>query len=257
MKEQYELYTGDSFEILKNFADETFDMIFVDPPYMISGGGTSCQNGHLVSIDKGKWDKSGGIDADFDFHKRWLSECQRLLKPNGTIWVSGTYHSLYPCGFAMMQLKYHILNDIIWFKPNASPNISCRYFTASHESLIWARKNKKGRHNFNYKAMKEGDFPKDFIKKPNLQMRSVWAINATPPEEKKFGRHPTQKPLALLERIIAASTSEGDLILDPFMGSGTTGVAAVKQGRRFIGVDNCAEYVELARRRIEDCRRLL
>ena len=257
MQNDYQLYTGDSFEILKNFPDETFDMIFVDPPYMISGGGTSCHNGHLVSINKGQWDKSGGIDADFEFHRRWLTECKRLLKPDGTIWVSGTYHSLYPCGFAMMELKYHILNDIIWFKPNASPNISCRYFTASHESLIWARKSKKGRHTFNYKAMKEGDFPKDFIKKPNLQMRSVWAINATPPEEKKFGRHPTQKPLALLERIINASTNKGDLILDPFMGSGTTGVAAVRNGRRFVGIDNCAEYVDIARRRLEDSRRLL
>ena len=257
MQNDYQLYTGDSFEILKNFPDETFDMIFVDPPYMISGGGTSCHNGHLVSINKGQWDKSGGIDADFEFHRRWLTECKRLLKPDGTIWVSGTYHSLYPCGFAMMELKYHILNDIIWFKPNASPNISCRYFTASHESLIWARKSKKGRHTFNYKAMKEGDFPKDFIKKPNLQMRSVWAINATPPEEKKFGRHPTQKPLALLERIINASTNKGDLILDPFMGSGTTGVAAIRNGRRFVGIDNCAEYVDIARRRLEDSRRLL
>ena len=257
MKQDYQLYTGDSFEILKNFPDETFDMIFVDPPYMISGAGTSCHNGHLVSINKGQWDKSGGIDADFEFHKRWLTECKRLLKPDGTIWVSGTYHSLYPCGFAMMELKYHILNDIIWFKPNASPNISCRYFTASHESLIWARKSKKGHHTFNYKAMKEGDFPKDFIKKPNLQMRSVWAINATPPEEKKFGRHPTQKPLALLERIINASTNKGDLILDPFMGSGTTGVAAIRNGRRFIGIDNCAEYVDIAKHRLEDSRRLL
>ena len=257
MQNDYQLYTGDSFEILKNFPDETFDMIFVDPPYMISGGGTSCHNGHLVSINKGQWDKSGGIDADFEFHRRWLTECKRLLKPDGAIWVSGTYHSLYPCGFAMMELKYHILNDIIWFKPNASPNISCRYFTASHESLIWARKSKKGRHTFNYKAMKEGDFPKDFIKKPNLQMRSVWAINATPPEEKKFGRHPTQKPLALLERIINASTNKGDLILDPFMGSGTTGVAAIRNGRRFVGIDNCAEYVDITRRRLEDSRRLL
>ena len=136
MKDGYKLHCGDSFEIMKNMADESFDMIFVDPPYLISNVGTSCQNGKLVSINKGGWDTDGGIEANFEFHKKWLAECKRLLKPNGTIWVSGTYHSLYPCGFAMMQLKYHILNDIIWFKPNASPNLSCKYFTASHESLI-------------------------------------------------------------------------------------------------------------------------
>lgn len=252
MQDNYQLFNGDSFAVLKDFADETFDMIFVDPPYLISNVGTSCQNGRLVSINKGKWDSDGGIEANFEFHKKWLAECKRLLKPDGTIWVSGTYHSLYPCGFAMMQLKYHILNDIIWFKPNASPNLSCKYFTASHESLIWARKSKKARHYFNYPAMKDGDFPKDMIKKPHCQMRSVWSIFATPPDEKKLGRHPTQKPLALLERIIKASTREDALVLDPFMGSGTTGVAAVKLGRRFVGIDNCRDYVELADRRIKD-----
>ncbi|MBR2034314.1 MAG: site-specific DNA-methyltransferase, partial [Alphaproteobacteria bacterium] len=174
----YQIHCGDSFHVLKTFADETFDMIFVDPPYLISSVGTSCQNGKLVSINKGGWDKDSGVEANFEFHKKWLEECKRLLKPNGTIWVSGTYHSLYPCGFAMMQLKYHILNDIIWFKPNASPNLSCKYFTASHESLIWARKSKKAKHYFDYHAMKDGNFPKDIIKKPNCQMRSVWSIFA-------------------------------------------------------------------------------
>ncbi|MBR2033406.1 MAG: site-specific DNA-methyltransferase [Alphaproteobacteria bacterium] len=248
----YQLHCGDSFQVLKTFADETFDMIFVDPPYLISNVGTSCQNGKLVSINKGGWDKDSGIDANYEFHKKWLEECKRLLKPNGTIWVSGTYHSLYPCGFAMMQLKYHILNDIIWFKPNASPNLSCKYFTASHESLIWARKSKKAKHYFDYHAMKDGNFPKDMIKKPNCQMRSVWSIFATPPDEKKFGRHPTQKPLALLERIVAASTTEDALILDPFMGSGTTGVAAMKLGRRFVGIDNCQDYIDIADKRLKD-----
>lgn len=127
--------------------------------------------------------------------------CKRVLKPNGTLWVSGTYHSIYSCGFAMLLLDYHILNDISWFKPNASPNLSCKYFTASHESLIWARKNKMAKHYFNYEAMKDGDFPKDFIKKPHTQMRSVWAISTPQSNEKIFGKHPTQKPLALLERI--------------------------------------------------------
>ena len=147
-------------------------------------------------------------------------------------------------------MNYHILNDISWFKPNASPNLSCKYFTASHETLIWARKDKKSKHYFNYEAMKGGSFPKDFIKKPNTQMRSVWAISTPSPNEKIYGKHPTQKPLSLLERIITASTKEGDLVLDPFMGSGTTGVAAVKLGRKFVGIDVEKQYINLAEKRI-------
>ena len=251
MSQAYTLHLGDCFEVLQKIPKQSIDMIFADPPYMLSGAGTSCFNGKLVSLDKGKWDKSRGIQEDFEFHKAWLELCHDLLKPNGTIWISGTYHSIYSCGLNLMLQGYHILNDIIWFKPNAAPNISCKYFTASHESLVWARKNKKAKHYFDYKAMKNGHFPKDFIKKPDLQMRSVWAINTTPPEEKKFGRHPTQKPLALLNRIITASTKESDVILDPFMGSGTSGVSAVSLGRKFIGIDNTPEYVELARKRLE------
>ncbi len=250
MNKPYELHNGDCFEILKSFPENTFDMIFADPPYMLSGEGIACHNGKLVSINKGSWDKSRGIAEDFEFHKKWLELCKGLLKPNGTLWVSGTYHSIYSCGYAMMLLNYHILNDIAWFKPNASPNLSCKYFTASHESLIWARKDKKAKHYFNYKAMKDGFFPKDFIKKPNSQMRTVWAIPTTAPCEKLYGKHPTQKPLALLERIITASTQEGDLILDPFMGSGTTGVAAVKLGRKFVGIDVNPQYIDLAEKRI-------
>lgn len=250
MKKPYRLYNGDCFEILKDFPENTFDMIFADPPYMLSNGGISCQNGKMVSVNKGTWDKSRGITEDFEFHKKWLELCKRILKPNGTLWVSGTYHSIYSCGFAMLLLDYHILNDISWFKPNASPNLSCKYFTASHESLIWARKNKAAKHYFNYEAMKDGDFPKDFIKKPHTQMRSIWAISTPQSNEKIFGKHPTQKPLALLERIIEASTKENDLILDPFMGSGTTGVAALRLNRRFVGIDVEKQYVELAGKRI-------
>lgn len=152
----------------------------------------------------------------------------------------------------MQLLGFHILNDITWFKPNASPNMSCRYFTASHETLLWARKNKKAKHTFNYEAMKNGDFPKDFIKKPGCQMRSVWAIGTPTKEEKKFGKHPTQKPVELLERIILASTKPSDLILDPFMGSGTTGVAALKHGRLFVGIDKESQFVDLAKKRLYD-----
>ncbi len=248
----YTLYNGDCFEVLEKLPAESFDMIFADPPYMLSNNGRTCFNGKLVSINKGKWDKSNGIAEDFEFHKKWLEACQRLLKPNGTIWVSGTYHNIFSCGYAMMLLGYHILNDVAWFKPNATPNLSCKYFTASHEHLVWARKDKKAKHYFDYKAMKDGDFPKDFIKKPHTQMRTVWAISTTPASEKQHGRHPTQKPVSLLERIITASTKENDVILDPFMGSGTTGVVAVQLNRKFVGIDVDKQFVDLAERRIAE-----
>ena len=246
----YRLYHDDCLKILENIPENTFDMIFADPPYMLSNGGITCQNGKVVSVNKGKWDESQGFEQDFEFHKKWLSACKRVLKKNGTLWVSGTYHSIYSCGFAMQLLGYHILNDISWFKPNASPNMCCRYFTASHETLIWARKDKKTKHTFNYELMKNGDFSSDFIKKPNTQMRSVWAIGTPKKSEKTFGKHPTQKPLDLLERIILASTNEGDLILDPFMGSATTGVAALKHNRKFVGIEKEKEFVELAEKRL-------
>ena len=257
MDEKYKIYNGDCFEVLAKLPEASFDMIFADPPYMLSNGGRTCFNGKLVSINKGKWDKSQGIAEDFEFHKKWLEMCRRLLKPNGTIWVSGTYHNIHACGYAMMLLNYHILNEVAWFKPNATPNLSCKYFTASHENLIWAKRDKKGKHYFNYDAMKNGNFPKDFIKKPHLQMRTVWTIPTTPSNEKVFGRHPTQKPLALLERIITASTKEGDLILDPFMGSGTTGVAALNLKRCFVGIDVDKEYCNLAEKRLSSAVDLL
>ena len=250
MPKPYRLHCADCLEQLKSIPDNSVDMIFADPPYMLSNGGISCQNGKVVSVNKGKWDESQGLEKDFEFHKEWLAACKCILKPNGTLWVSGTYHSIYSCGFAMQLLGYHVLNDISWFKPNASPNMSCRFFTASHETLIWARKDKKSKHVFNYEAMKDGDFPRDPLKKPNTQMRSVWSIGTTGKNEKTFGRHPTQKPMDLLERIILASTNPGDIILDPFMGSGTTGVAAVKHDRRFVGIDMEQEFVVLAEKRI-------
>ena len=247
----YTLYNEDCFKILETLPDESFDMIFADPPYMLSTGKT-CFNGKMVKLDKGNWDKSKGLEQDFEFHKAWLQACKRLLKPNGTIWVSGTYHSIYFCGVTMMMQGYHILNDVIWFKPNAAPNLSCKYFAASHEHLIWARKNKKSKHYFNYDAMKNGIFPNDMIKKEGTQMRSVWSMFTTPPKEKLLGRHPTQKPMNLLNRIITAATQPGDSILDPFMGSGTTGVAAMELGRRFTGIEMNEEYFKLAQKRIEE-----
>ena len=238
-----ELFHGDTLEIMKTLKPESFDLIFSDPPYNLSNDGFTCQNGKMVSVNKGEWDKSKGFENDLAFHELWISECKKLLKPNGTLWVSGTYHSIFLCGYLLQKNDWHILNDIAWFKPNASPNLSCRMFTASHETLIWAKKSKKAKQTYNYKYLKEQDWGSDFIKKPNKQMRSVWVINTTPQREKEFGKHPTQKPEGLLERVILSSTNEGDMVLDPFCGSGTTGVVATKNNRVFTGIDNNINYL--------------
>lgn len=250
-KDDITLFQGNCIEILNRATPESIDMIFADPPYMLSNGGITCQSGKVVSVNKGKWDESKGLDEDFEFHQKWINACKRVLKPNGTIWISGTYHSIYACGFALQKSGFKILNDICWFKPNASPNMSCRYFTASHETLLWARKDPKGKHTFNYETMKNGDWNDDILKKPNKQMRSVWQIDTPKPSEKEFGKHPTQKPLELLRRIILASTNKGDLILDPFTGSSTTGIMALELDRNFIGIDLEKEYLDLSVKRFE------
>lgn len=251
--EDFALYNADCIEILNQLPENSIDMIFADPPYNLSNGGFTLHAGKMVSVNKGKWDESKGFEKDFEFHEKWLSACHRVLKEDGTIWVSGTYHSIYQCGAAMQKIGYHILNDISWFKPNASPNLSCRFFTASHETLIWARKSKKGKHHFDYKLMKEGDWKEDFLKKPGLQMRSVWSIYPPKREEKIYGKHPTQKPLELLRRCILASTKKDDIILDPFSGGGTTGIASKIVGnRKYIGIDLEKKYLELTKKRFND-----
>jgi len=247
----YVLYNGDCLEVLSRLPENYVDVIFADPPYLLSNDGFSCQNGRMVSVNKGKWDKSNGFESDLQFHREWIRACKRVLKPEGTLWISGTYHSIYMCGFVLQEAEFHLLNDISWFKPNASPNLSCRFFTASHETLLWARKDKKAKHTFNYEKMKDGLFPEDKIKKENTQMRSVWSIPAGSPKEKEFGKHPTQKPLALMKRIVLSSTKENDIILDPFNGSGSTGVAVEMIGnRRYIGVEMNPEYCDLTIKRI-------
>jgi len=248
------LYNTDVIGLLSTLPENSIDMIFADPPYNLSNGGFSVHAGRRVSVNKGSWDKSNGFKDDYDFHHRWLEACRRVLKPHGTLWVSGTYHSIYQCGHALQSLNYHILNDISWFKPNASPNLSCRFFTASHETLIWARKEKKAKHHFDYGLMKEGDWGRDFLKKPGLQMRSVWSIGTPRPEEKRYGKHPTQKPLELLRRVVLASTKMDDIVLDPFTGSSTTGLAAIAHGRKFIGIDLEKQYLDLSIKRFRDLR---
>lgn len=238
------LLKGNCIEILNQGRENSVDMIFADPPYFLSNGGITCHAGKMVSVNKGKWDKSKGVEENHKFTLEWLKACQRVLKPNGTIWVSGTTHIIYSVGFAMQELGYKILNDIIWFKRNAPPNLSCRYFTHSTEIVLWAAKNVKSKHYFDYQLMKKINQGK--------QMRNVWEISSPSAEEKKFGKHPTQKPVELLKRIILASTKEGDLILDPFCGSSTTGVAAILLNRKYVGIDLEEEYLQLSRKRIED-----
>jgi len=219
-------------------------MIFADPPYFLSNGGITCHAGRMVSVNKGKWDISHGVEENHKFNLAWLSECQKVLTKNGVIWVSGTAHVIFSVGFAMQQLGFKILNDITWFKPNASPNLSCRYFTHSTETVIWAAKSKKSKHTFNYELMKQISNGK--------QMRNLWEISPPQPKEKIHGKHPTQKPLKLLERILLASTNEGDVVLDPFNGSGSTGTAALGLGRKYIGIEMSQQYLDLTIKRLED-----
>ena len=244
------VFCGDSLEILRAFSESSVDMIFADPPYMLSNGGFTCSGGKMAAVSKGEWDKSGGFEKDAAFHGEWIGACRRALKPEGTIWVSGTYHSIYQCGYMLQKSGFRILNDIAWLKPNAPPNLSCRFFTASHETLIWARKGKSAKHVFSYGEMKSGSFPEDRLKKEGAQMRSVWSIPAPPPSEKAFGKHPAQKPLGLLARIVAASTNPGAVVLDPFCGSGTAGLACLLAGRQFVGIEIDAAYCEIAKKRL-------
>lgn len=237
------LLAGDCFELLKKIKSESADIIFADPPYFLSNDGVTCQNGKMVSVNKGKWDKGIDVKEKHEFNRKWLRLCKRVLKPNGTIWISGTLHNIYSIGMALEQEGYKILNNITWQKTNPPPNLACRCFTHSTETILWAKKaGKQVRHYFNYEAMKEQNDGK--------QMKDVWSGSLTKASEKTEGKHPTQKPEYLLERIILASTKEGDLVLDPFCGSGTTGVAAKKNRRRFLGMEQELEYLELTKRRL-------
>lgn len=231
-------------KLIEMFPDGKFDMIFADPPYFLSNGGISCHAGKMVKVDKGEWDKSQGVELNHQFNLEWLSRCQKLLKKNGTLWVSGTHHVIHSIGFAIQQLSMKQLNDISWEKPNPPPNLSCRYFTHSTETIIWAAKNLKSKHVFNYPQMKEENGGK--------QMKTVWNFKPPSKQEKIFGKHPTQKPLALLDRIVLSSTAEGDLVFDPFMGSGTTGVAAVRNKRKFVGCDLDDSYIDISIERVNE-----
>jgi site-specific DNA-methyltransferase (adenine-specific) len=241
-KHHIKIYQGDCLEILAAIPEACVDMIFADPPYFLSNGGITCHAGRMVSVHKGDWDRSRGADANHEFNRAWLAACRRVLKPNGTVWVSGTAHVIHSVGFAMQQLGYKLLNDISWVKPNPPPNLSCRYFTHATETIIWAARDQKSRHTFHYKLMREHAGGK--------QMKSVWEILPPAREEKRFGKHPTQKPIALVERILLASTNPGDLVLDPFLGGGTTAIAALRLARFTTSVEQNAAFVDLALSRL-------
>ncbi|MCQ2522102.1 MAG: site-specific DNA-methyltransferase [Lachnospiraceae bacterium] len=239
------LVFDDTFNALKKIKPGTIDMIFSDPPYFLSNDGVTCSGGKMVSVNKGKWDKVNSFKEKHLFNRKWLRLCYKALSPNGTIWISGTYHNIYSVGVALEEEGFKILNNITWKKTNPPPNLACRCFTHSTETIIWAKKDlKKARHTFNYDLMKAENGGK--------QMKDVWEGNLTSKKEKKYGKHPTQKPIYLLERIIAASTNEGDVVMDPFCGSSTTGIACKKLGRQYIGIDNNEEYIKLSKARLEN-----
>lgn len=238
------LFLGDTFSVLKKIVPASAAMIFADPPYFLSDGGITCRAGRMVSVDKGEWDRASSVSQKHRFNRRWIRLCRELLTPGGTIWISGTLHNIYSIGMALEQEGFRILNNITWQKTNPPPNLACRCFTHSTETILWAKKSgEDARHLFHYRLMKQQNGGK--------QMKDVWSGPLTPQKEKSWGRHPTQKPLYLLKRIIEASTDPGDLVLDPFCGSSTTGVAAKLLGRRYIGIDNAGEFIRLSVRRLQ------
>ncbi|WP_038246989.1 DNA-methyltransferase [Ghiorsea bivora] len=236
----FTILKNDSLKILPKFKFE-FDMIFADPPYFLSNDGLTIKNGKIVSVNKGKWDKSLGAKEMNKFNRRWLKLARNKLKDNGTIWISGTAHNIFNIGQLLTELDFKVLNIITWEKTNPPPNFSCRYFTHSTEFVIWARKHEKVPHYYNYKLMKELNDGK--------QMKDVWRLPAIAKWEKSCGKHPTQKPLSLLTRIILASTQKGAWILDPFAGSSTTGIAANLLGRRYLGIDQEEAFLEISKAR--------
>jgi site-specific DNA-methyltransferase (adenine-specific) len=249
-QEGFSLYKGDSLKLLDLMDKKSIDVIFADPPYFLSNDGISVQSGKMVSVNKADWDKGLKTEEKLDYNRKWIRKCKEVLKDDGTIWISGTMHNIYYVGVALELEGFSIINNITWRKLNPPPNISTRAFTHSTETVLWARKilknNKKGKHVFNYKHMKSLNQDK--------QMKDVWEFSLTKPSEKKQGKHPTQKPLDLLRRIVMSSTNEGGTILDPFNGSGTTGIAAKELNRKYIGIDLEEEYLKLTIKRLENIK---
>ncbi|MGH3147120.1 MAG: DNA-methyltransferase [Rubrobacter sp.] len=237
------VYLADCVELMRLVPAGSVDVVFADPPYRLSTGGVTVKGGRLAPVDKGVWDRSlGSFEKDHGFNVRWLREARRLLKADGTIWVTGTHHVIFSIGFALQSMGFRVINQITWEKPDPPPNALHTAFTHAHETLIWASKGRGARHTFNHDLINSRD--------PATQVGSVWRIPPPPRREKSSGYHPTQKPLRLVRRALLASTGEGDFVLDPFCGSGTTAVAAKELNRFFVGAELGEEYAELAARRI-------
>lgn len=240
-RDGFTLYNEDNLKVMRTIPDNSVDMVFADPPYMIS---------------KADWDVSQGFEADTAFHERWITECKRILKPEGTIWITGTHHSIHQCGFLLQKNEFKILNDISWYKPHKKREVFSRVFVPAHETILWAKKDKNARHYFNQQAMRGEYFPNDFLNKSDEQVHTVWSIMPRTFPEKLQGCHPTQKPVALLRRIVLASTKPGYTIFDPFNGGGTTGIAVAQIGNRnYIGCDLGKEYIDLTVRRYREVQR--
>ncbi|WP_443026860.1 site-specific DNA-methyltransferase [Sphingomonas sp. LT1P40] len=237
----------DCIEAMRALPAASIDMIFADPPYNLQlGGDLNRPDGSLVDAVNDEWDKFDSLNAYDAFTRAWLAEARRILKPNGTIWVIGSYHNIFKVGSAIQDLGFWILNDIIWRKANPMPNFKGTRFTNAHETLIWASMGEKAKYTFNYRSMKTLN--------DELQMRSDWEFPICGGQErlKKNGTkvHPTQKPEALLYRVMLACTKPGDVILDPFFGTGTTGAVAKRLRRHWIGIEREGGYVEAAQERI-------
>ncbi|MBA2714909.1 MAG: site-specific DNA-methyltransferase [Rubrobacteraceae bacterium] len=236
------VYLADCLDLMQTMPPDCVDMVFADPPYRLSTGGVTVKSGRLAPVDKGAWDRSMGFAEDHQFNVVWLREARRILKPDGTIWVTGTHHVIFSLGFALQSMGFRLINQITWHKPDPPPNALHTAFTHAHETLLWASKGRDAKHTFNYDLINSPD--------PATQVSSVWRIPSVPMREKSHGRHPTQKPLRLVRRAVLASTEEGELVFDPFCGSGTTGVAAKQLDRFFVGAETEREYAELAGHRI-------
>lgn len=233
------LLLGDSMELLKQIKPKSIDMIFADPPYFLSGDGITCSGGKVAKVKKADWDIPLPIEDKHTFNREWIKLCKEALKDDGTMWISGTMHNIYSVGMALEQEGFKIINNITWQKTNPPPNMSCRTFTHSTETILWAKKDIKNiKYTYNYEVMKSLNNDK--------QMKDVWDLSFASKSEKTYGKHPTQKPIKLLERIIQASTNENDIVLDPFNGSGTTGVACKNFNRRYIGIDLSEEYLNIS-----------
>lgn len=236
----FRLYRGDCFDLLPSFEGE-FDCIFADPPYFLSNDGLTIRSGQITSVNKGEWDRGEGIDEIDRFNQAWITQAKKALKNTGSLFVSGTYHNIFSLGRALQKLDFKILNLITWQKTTPPPNLSCRYLTHSTEQIIWARKSPKHKHIFNYEILKRIN--------GNKQMRDVWAIPAIAKWETLCGKHPTQKPIALLVRLLLMASDENSLICDPFSGSSTTGIAANILGRKFVGIEKEEEFLKISRER--------